>query len=414
MYPVLDAVLLHGYLLIQAAGRLRYHFLFRCGERTRLVGKAVDGRRIAIGRNQRRECLHQVPRRTVNHGFQAGVNIFSRASSPFFAARNQFDFNHSLGPQRHRDFAVEVLLGGGYVNAVAFAQRRQHLGTAHDLRKVRRTDFFFTLGNKHQIDGQLPAGAANGVHRGQEGSLRTLLVDRPTPDHALAQARLIDNGRVEGRRRPFRWIDLLDVIHEVDPEGARGAGVERGENAGLAIGGDFRRSLEAGLAQHAHGQVAAFVHAAVLGGNRRLANPRLQALHRFVMALLDFLLNGRKIGIGAGRERFLGEGKRGCAGGGGLKKRSSVHAREDNPKAWRVSSTRVSRSTSKSMNHQGHEVSRRKTLKEGIEAETFVDLRVLGGSCSWLLRFRTPGGRDTQSIAIPASYCNHRHPVLAS
>ena len=187
------------------------------------------------------------------------------------------------------------------------------------------------------------------MHRGQEGSLRAFLVDRSAPDHALAQARLIDDGRVERRRRPFRGIDLLDVIHEVDPERARRAGVERGEDAGLAIGRNFRRSLEAGLAQHAHGEVAAFVHAAVLGGNRGLANPRLQALHRFVMALFDFLLDGGKVRVGIGSERVVGEGERGGAGGGGLKKRSSVHARENNPKAWRVSSTRefVSRSTSK-------------------------------------------------------------------
>ena len=66
---------------------------------------------------------------------------------------------------------------------------------------------------------------------------------------------------------------------------------------------------EAGVAQHAHGQVAAFVHAAVLGGDRGLANPLLQALHRFVVALLDFLLNGGKIGL-IGSERVTGEGKR--------------------------------------------------------------------------------------------------------
>ncbi len=262
------------------------------------------------------------------------------------------------------------------------------------------------------MTGQLPAGVANGVHRGQEGSLRTLLVDRSAPDDALAQAGLIDNGRVEGRRRPFRGIDLLDVVHEVDPKGARRAGVERGEDAGLAIGGDFRGSLEAGLAQHAHGEVAAFVHAAVLGGNRGLANPRLQALHRFVMALFDFLLNDGKVRVGAGRERVLREGKRGGAGGGGLKKRSSVHGRENNPKAWRVSSTRefVSRVDFQSMNHEGHEGSRRKfRRKVSLRGFTFVDLRVLGGSCSWLPSFRI--GQADAGHPVPH---RHRHLIATT
>ena len=125
-------------------------------------------------------------------------------------------------------------------------------------------------------------------------------------------------------------IDLLHVIHEIDTDGARSAGVERGEDTGLAVGGNFRDAVEAGVAQHAHGEVAAFVHAAVLGGNRRLANPLLQALHGFVVALFDFLLHGGEIGNVGGRERGSGEGERGGAGGGGLKKGSSVHGREDN------------------------------------------------------------------------------------
>ena len=98
MHPVLDAVLLLGNLLVQAAGRLRDHFLFRGGERTGLVGEAVDRRRIAVGRDQRRECLHQVPGRAVNHGFQAGVDVFSRARPHFSPLETSSSSTTPLAP----------------------------------------------------------------------------------------------------------------------------------------------------------------------------------------------------------------------------------------------------------------------------------------------------------------------------
>ena len=57
--------------------------------------------------------------------------------------------------------------------------------------------------------------------------------------------------------------------------------------------------LKAGVAQHLHGQFAAFVHAAILGGDRGLADPGLQALHGLVVTLLDFIEHGLKVGFSA-------------------------------------------------------------------------------------------------------------------
>ena len=164
----------------------------------------------------------------------------------------------------------------------------------------------------------------------QERRLRTFLVDRAPADDAPTQARLVHQGRVEGRRRPFRGIDLFDVIHEVDTDGSGSTGVERGEDTGLSVGGNFCNAVESGVAQHAHGEVAAFVHAAVLGGNRRLANPLLQTDHGFVVAFLDFFLDGAQVRAGIGSERVAGKSKSGGAGGSGLKESASVHGREDN------------------------------------------------------------------------------------
>jgi hypothetical protein len=49
-------------------------------------------------------------------------------------------------------------------------------------------DFLFAFGHQHQVHRRLPAGAADGVQRGQECSFRSLLVDRAAADQHLAEA----------------------------------------------------------------------------------------------------------------------------------------------------------------------------------------------------------------------------------
>ncbi len=165
---------------------------------------------------------------------------------------------------------------------------------------MRRGDFLFAFRHKHQVHRKLAAGATNRVQRRKERGFGTLLVYRSAADHAFAQIRFVDERGLEWRRRPLRRIDLFHVVHEINADGARGSGVEGGEDAGLAVGGNLGDGVESGVAQHAHGEVAAFLHAALLGGNRRLTNPLLQALHRFVVALFDFFLDGCKVGVVGG------------------------------------------------------------------------------------------------------------------
>ena len=92
-------------------------------------------------------------------------------------------------------------------------------------------------------------------------------------------------------------------------ERAPRAGVERREDAGLTIGRPLLDVLKARIAQHAHRQVAAFRHTAILCGDRRLAYPRLQPLHGFVVTLLDLLVDRGAIRRGAGPP-----GREHCAG----------------------------------------------------------------------------------------------------
>ena len=78
--------------------------------------------------------------------------------------------------------------------------------------------------------------AADRVQRGEQRRLRPLLVDRAAADHHLADAGLVDDARLERRRAPLGRIELLDVVHEVEADGLRRAGIERGEHARLAVG----------------------------------------------------------------------------------------------------------------------------------------------------------------------------------
>ena len=110
-----------------------------------------------------------------------------------------------------------------------FLERGDHFRTTHELWNVRRADFFFTLGDHHEVDRQLAPGALNRVKSGEKDGLRTLLVDRTATDDNFAETGLVDNCGIKRRRRPFRRIHLLHVVHEVDADGAGSAGVERCE-----------------------------------------------------------------------------------------------------------------------------------------------------------------------------------------
>src|ERR1700681_2861083 len=105
----------------------------------------------------------------------------------------------------------------------------------HDLRKVRRTDFFFAFRREYEVHRNLAPGAANRVQRRQKRSLGTFLIDRATADQNFSKIGYIHHRGLEWWRLPLRGIELSHVMHEVETDGARGACVERGKNAGLDV-----------------------------------------------------------------------------------------------------------------------------------------------------------------------------------
>src|SRR6266850_1496495 len=77
--------------------------------------------------------------------------------------------------------------------------------------------------------------------RGEKRCFRTFLIYGAAAHDDFSEAGFINQSRFEWRRRPFGGIGLFHVIHVVKAKGARSAGIQRGEDAGLAVGGDFRR-----------------------------------------------------------------------------------------------------------------------------------------------------------------------------
>src|SRR5580658_4053989 len=232
------------------------------------------------------------------------MEILLRSAMPPFAARYELEFHYALGAKIDGDGSIGRLHRHGHVNAGAFPESGENVGPVDNLRKVRRSDLLLAFGHEYEIDGQLAPGPAERVQGGKPHGFRAALIDRAAADQNLAKTRLVDDPRFEGRGSPFGWICLLHVVHEVDADGFRRAGIERGEDSGVAIGGNFLHLAEAGVLQHAHHETAACIHAAVFGGNGGLANPVLKPLDSLVVALGDSASTGFRSASSRARARL--------------------------------------------------------------------------------------------------------------
>src|SRR5207247_10143100 len=85
-HPTLYAELLLRKPLIEEACPFRDHRLLGRGQRARLVSEALDGGLVAVRRNQRRQCLHEVPRRADHPRLVAPVEVPAWSATPALAA----------------------------------------------------------------------------------------------------------------------------------------------------------------------------------------------------------------------------------------------------------------------------------------------------------------------------------------
>ena len=172
-------------------------------------------------------------------------------------------------------------------------------GAQHQFGDVRRSDFLFAFGDHDEIHRHLLARAADRVQRGEECRFRTFLIHRAAADDDFADAGLVDDFRFERRRGPFRRIELLHVVHEIQADGFLRARIERGEHAGFAR--RFDRPRLSGIPHRVRAwpcTSAPSSRVAVFRGDGGQGDPVLQPLHRFVVTLGDFALDRARVGRG--------------------------------------------------------------------------------------------------------------------
>ena len=115
-------------------------------------------------------------------------------------------------------------------------------------------------------------------------------------------------------------VDLLDVVHEVETDRSRRAGIQRGEDAGLAVRwltSSTRRKPASRELLHREGATLLDVLAG--GGDGRLLDPALQARNVLAVLLGDSRVDGLQI-VGGVRGRDEGE-----RGGDGAEDDESSH-----------------------------------------------------------------------------------------
>jgi DNA-binding NarL/FixJ family response regulator len=88
---------------------------------------------------------------------------------------------------------------------------------------MRRTNFLFAFGHQHQIDRHLSTGPSNGMEGRKNRRLRFFLIHRAATHEHFAQRRFVHDSRFGRRRRPFRRVELLHVVHEMKTDRLRSA-----------------------------------------------------------------------------------------------------------------------------------------------------------------------------------------------
>ena len=225
-----------------------------------------------------------MPDRAVDRRLVARMDVELRPPSPFLARRNQLEFDDAFGAKVHLDRAVGGLRTQRDDDAEALPERGLDLGLEDDLPEVGRGDLLLALADEDDVDRKLLARRLEGVERRQQRGLRPLGVGGAATDDHLAEAGLVHQPSLEWRRAPLGRIVLLHVVHEIDREPSLGSGVERGEYARLARGGNQVHLLEAGLPRELCHVLGALGIVPVLGGDRRERDPVLQHLDRHVVA----------------------------------------------------------------------------------------------------------------------------------
>src|SRR6266403_1918651 len=91
---------------------------------------------VSVGRNESGERLNEMASWTIEARLVARLHVAFRAAPPFFAARNEFEFDDALRTVEGGHRAVEILRSEWHVHAHGFLERFEHFRLTHHLREV--------------------------------------------------------------------------------------------------------------------------------------------------------------------------------------------------------------------------------------------------------------------------------------
>src|SRR5882757_8796012 len=186
--------------------------------------------------NQGAERLHQVPGRRIDLRLETRMNVLLRTTSPLFTAGHEFQFDDTLRTKCDLEAAIGILIGARQQHAHTGLQCLEDIWGHYNFAEMWRADFLFPLANEYQVDRQLFTGRIERHQGAQKRILRTLLVHR-TASHADRSELFFGyQSAFQWRRAPLICHELFDVIHEVDGESGRGAGVQPAKNTRLPRG----------------------------------------------------------------------------------------------------------------------------------------------------------------------------------
>ena len=126
------------------------------------------------------------------------------------------------------------------------------------------------------------------MQRRKKCCFRSFLIHGTAADDHLAQSRFIHQRRISRRRCPLRWIELLDVIHEIKTNRFRRPCIELSKDARFAIGINDGRLLEACILRQLCHVIRALWVPPILRCDRDLMDPILQPFYRSIMAFRHF------------------------------------------------------------------------------------------------------------------------------
>lgn len=149
------------------------------------------------------------------------------------------EVHDSLDAEKHRHVGGCTLTEEGEEHTARLSEAG--LVFADDLRVMQRAELLFSLCHHHEVHRKLPFRGDDRFEGVEEGPLGPFLIDSAARHQDLSQ-RVVYNRAIECGNRPASGLHRLNVVHHVDGESRRRAGVVESPHSRMS-----RRRDELGL-----------------------------------------------------------------------------------------------------------------------------------------------------------------------